>query len=52
MKTFIVDFDKTWGEDSTITVRAKNKEAKKKGWERFKRRVKKRRDYNIYADEI
>ena len=52
MKTFFVDFEKKWGEKS-IRVRAKNKnEAKKKGWERFKRRIKQKKDYTVYADEI
>ena len=51
-KTFLVDIDKKWGEEY-IRVRAKSKtEAKKKGWERFKRKVKQREDYNIYTEEL
>lgn len=49
-KLFIVNFDRTWSED--IRVKAKNRrEAKKKAWERFKKRPKKMRDFSINIDE-
>ena len=51
-KIFFINIEKKWSEEA-IKVQAKNiREAKKKGWEKFKKRVCERKDYTIYADKI
>ncbi len=50
-KIFSVDIDRNCSQE--IIIPAKNaREAKKKAWEKFTRRKPKRKEHQIYVDEI
>ena len=50
-KEYEIGFDMKYSH--TVHVKAKNKtEAKRKGFERFKRIANRRSEYNVYAEEV